>query len=127
MRIVVSCYFMIAVIFNVTAQDVVLYKAREHGALARERLHIVDQDGVPVVGAKVWGGLQTGGNLNDFTPISGTTDTNGEYVIQGKCTNRIRCDILKSGYYRSEFLMTNYGYSHDVKDGKWQPRSEEHT
>ena len=126
MRIVVSFYFMITVILYASAQDVALYNAREHGALTRERLYIVDQDGIPVSGAKIWGGLQTGDNLNDFTPISGMTDTNGEYVIQGKCTNRIRCDIMKSGYYRSEFLMANYGYSHDVKDGKWQPFDSKH-
>ena len=52
MRIIVSFYFMITVILYVSAQDVVLYKAREHGALARERLYIVDQDGIPVAGAK---------------------------------------------------------------------------
>lgn len=120
MKNIVSCSLLILAACGI-AQDLSLVKARVYGAQARECLQVVDQDGVPVAGAKVSGGLQTGGGLNDFTPICGTTNTNGEYVIQGKCTNRIRCDIVKDGYYRSEFLMSSYGYTHSVKNGKWQP------
>ena len=127
MKVIVTHCFIVTFALCASAQDLALYRAREHGALARECLRVVDQDGLPVSDAKVWGGLQTGGNLRDFTPISGVTDTNGEYVIQGKCTNRIRCDITKAGYYRSEFLLTNYGYSHKIKAGKWQPHGDKHT
>ena len=101
-----------------------LYKVWKYGALAKECLRVVDQDGCPVAGARVWGGLQTGGNLNDFTAISGYTNTNGEYVIEGKCTNRIRCDITKVGYYPSELCLSNYGYSHSVSNGVWIPYGE---
>jgi len=104
-----------------SAEEMALYKARRYGAQAKECLRVVDQNGQPVVGARVWGGLQAGDGYNDFIPIRGMTDTNGEYVIQGKCTNRIRCDITKDGYYDSEFLAAGYGYVHSVKDGKWQP------
>ena len=121
MRIVTLLSMVVYSAFCGMAQDVSLSNAREHGALARECLRVVDQDGYPVAGAKVWGGVQIGGDLNDFMPISGTTNTNGEYVIQGKCTNRIRCDITKDGYYRSEFLLANYGYTHTVENGRWQP------
>ena len=121
MKIIILSSIMISSAFCGIAQDVSLYNAREHGALAKECLRVVDQEGLPVAGAKVWGGLQIGSSLNDFIPISGTTNTNGEYIIQGKCTNRIRCDITKDGYYRAEFLLPNYGYSHTVKNGKWQP------
>ena len=127
MKVIVTHCFIVVFALCVSAQDLDLYRAREYGALARECLRVVDQNGIPVAGATIWGGLQTGGNLRDFTPISGVTDTNGEYVIQGKCTNRIRCDITKTGYYRSEFLLTNYGYSHGVKEGKWQPHGNKHT
>ena len=112
---------------GLNTDDLALHKARMHGALAKECLRVVDQDGRPVAGAKIWGGLQTGSGHNDFVPIRGTTDTNGEYVIEGKCTSRIRCDITKDGYYRSEFLMTNYGHTHSLKDGKWQPYGETET
>ena len=126
MKIIVVQCFMVVFALCVSAQDLTLCMAREHGALAMECLRVVDSARHPVAGAKVWGGLQTGGNLGDFTPISGVTDTNGEYVIQGRCTNRIRCDITKFGYYRSEFLLANYGYSHGVRDGKWQPYGDRH-
>lgn len=109
------------------AEEMALYKARQYGAEAKECLRVVDQDGFPIADAKIWGGLQTGGNRNDFIEISGATNTNGEFVIRGKCTNRIRCDVTKEGYYRSEFLLTNYGYSHEVKEGKWQPYGDKHT
>ena len=109
------------------AQDLTLYKARKYGAKAKVCLRVIDQDGIPVGGAKVWGGIQYGDGYDDFTPISGMTDTNGEYVIQGKCTNRIRCDVTKDGYYRSELLLDNYGYRHDLAMGKWMPYGEKRT
>ena len=107
-----------------SADEMALYRARRYGAEAKECLRVIDQDGCPVAGARVWGGLQTGGNLNDFTAISGYTNTNGEYVIEGKCTNRIRCDITKVGYYPSELCLSNYGYSHSVSNGVWIPYGE---
>ena len=127
MKIIVVHCLTFAIALCVSAQNLALYSAREHGALAMECLQVVDQDGSPIADAKIWGGLQTGGNRNDFIEISGATNTNGEYVIRGKCTNRIRCDVTKEGYYRSEFLLTNYGYSHEVKEGKWQPYGDKHT
>ena len=110
-----------------SAEDMALFKARKYGAQVEERLQIVDQDGSPVANATVWGGLQTGDGHRDFIPINGSTDTNGEFIIRGKCTNRIRCDITKDGYYASEFLLTSYGYKHSLKDGKWQPYGGKHT
>ena len=97
------------------------YKARLYGAQAKESLRVIDQNGRPVASARVFGGLQTGDGYNDFVPIRGMTDTNGEYVIQGRCTNRIRCDITKTGYYASEFLVKNYRDTHRVENGKWYP------
>ena len=113
-------WFVLALTVNAvwpSVEEMALYNARRYGAQAKEYLRVIDQDGMPVAGARVWGGLQTGDGYNDFIAIRGTTDTNGEYVIQGKCTNRIRCDITKAGYYRSEFLLTSYGYSHALKNG----------
>ena len=118
---------LVMLVLNSIAQDLALYKARKYGAKAKEYLRVIDQDGIPVGGAKVWGGMQYGDGFNDFTPISGMTDTNGEYVIQGKCTNRIRCDITKDGYYRSELLLDNYGYKHNLVKDKWMPYGEKRT
>lgn len=110
---------------SVDAQE--LYKARRYGAESREILTVVDQDGMPVSDAKIWGGLQTGDGYNEFTPINGNTDTNGVYVIQGKCTNRISCRITKDEYYASEFVSPNYAYRHTFRDGKWHPYGSQHT
>lgn len=109
------------------SDEVKLLKARQHGAKAKECLRVIDQNGVPVAGAKIWGGMQTGDGINDFTPIRGVTDTNGEYVIQGKCTKQIRCDIYKEGYYDSELSLASYGHRHSLKDGKWQPYGAQRT
>lgn len=107
-----------------SAEELALLKARRYGAEAKECLRVVDQDGAPVAGATIWGGLQTGDGYNDYTPICGMTNTNGEYVIQGKCTNRIRCDIVKDGFYRSEFLLDDYAHRHSLKNGEWHPYGE---
>ena len=110
-----------------SAEELALAKARRNGALAKECLRVVDQDGIPVFGARIDGELQTGDGCNDYTPIKGATDTNGEFVVQGKCTNRIRCGITKEGYYASEFVLPNYAYRHSFKDGKWIPYGSQHT
>ena len=102
-------------------EELALRKARRYGALAKECLRVVDQSGIPIVDARIWGGVQTGAGYKDFIPISGNTNTNGEYVIQGKCTNRITCEITKDGYYDSVLELMNYGYRHSLRDGKWQP------
>ncbi len=111
----------------VFAQDFNLYKALTYGAKVKEVLRVVDQDGVPVVGAIVWGGFQTGDGLNDFTPIDGVTDTNGVYVIEGKCTRGLRCRVTYDGYYKSVFELTDYGNSSKPVNGTWLPYGTWHT
>lgn len=58
MRIVTLSSMMVYSAFCGMAQDVSLSNAREHGALAKECLRVVDQDGHPVADAKVWGGCR---------------------------------------------------------------------
>ncbi len=128
--IVRSLCFAIPLILNAagpSAEELTLAKARRYGAQAKECLQVVDQDGMPVADARIWGGLQTGDGYKDFIPIRGSTDTNGEYIVQGKCTNRITCQITKEGYYASEFVLPNYAYRHTFKDGKWIPYGSQHT
>lgn len=100
-----------------------LYNATRKGAMAKICLHVVDSDGRPVPGARLWGGMQTGDGFNDFSPIEGLSDTNGNFVVHGKCTHRIRCRIRKNGYYQSDFLTSfpERGVDPPVIDGKWQP------
>ncbi len=44
-----------------SVEQISLYKARVHGALAKECLRVVDQDGQPVAGAAIRGGCKQGG------------------------------------------------------------------
>ena len=107
--------------------DLTLYNAQRKGAEAKFILRVTDQDGKPVADAKISGGFQTGGNVNDNVPIRGVTDTNGLYVVQGMCTGRVRCGISKDGYYASEFLVKypEEGRGNPVEKGKWAPYGAE--
>ena len=70
----IMLYFMLPLVLNAAgpnAEEMALYRARRYGAQVRECLRIVDQNGIPVVGARVWGGLQHWDGYGDFTPITG--------------------------------------------------------
>lgn len=123
------CIMMPFVLFadGLSKEAMELYKARRYGAEAKECLRVVDQDGKPIVGAKIIGGSQTGEGKNDCIVISGVTNTNGEYTICARCVNKIRCKILKEGYYKSFFELRGYSYTHKVKNGMWQPYGEQST
>ena len=107
-------------------RDLTLYNAQRYGAEAKIILCVIDQDGHPVADAKIFGGFQTGGNINDNVLIRGITDTNGEYMVQGKCTSRVRCGISKDGYYESEYLIEypDGDAEKPVENGKWMPYGE---
>lgn len=124
------CIFAVIPLMAVPAQpDLTLYNAIRNGAKVNICLHVVDSNGNPVPQAKLRGGMQTGDRLNDFSSIKGTTNTNGDYVISGKCTRRLRCGIRKRGYYPSEFSIS-YPIKETVPhiaDGKWLPFGEKRT
>ena len=103
--------------------DLTLYNAQRYGAEAKFVLRVVDYRGFPVADARILGGFQTGGNLNDSEQIRGITDANGECMVQGKCVDRVRCVISKEGYYSSDLLVRypDRMSGQPVKNGKWQP------
>lgn len=122
----IAVYIVLPLTLNAagpSAEELALYNAREDGALICERLRVVDQDGTPVAGARIWGGLQTGDRIGDNTPVRGMTDTNGEYVVKGKVTRIFHCEISKDGYYTSirDFTYGDAITGGSIKDGKWQP------
>ncbi len=112
-----------------SAEEIALYKAITHGALIMEHICVVDQDGLPIEEAKIWGGLQTGYGYNDYTPLDGYTDTNGEFVAKGKCTNFLTLRVTKDGYYETHFRFSYHDTTAvpKVKDGKWQPYDSRRT
>lgn len=128
MKLIV-CIAVASLLTAITAQPVMARCGlTRNGAMINVRLHIVDPEGLPVPQARLWGGLQTGDGLDDFVPIEGLSDSNGDFVIKGKCTNRLRCRIRKEGYYQSDFLLSFPVKDVDapVIDGKWQPFGEMH-
>lgn len=123
---IVTLFLTFPMILNASgpsAEELALAKARRYGAQAKECLRVVDQDGMPVADARIWGGLQTGEGYNDFIPIQGNTNTNGEYTVKGKCNDRLTLRITKAGYYKTDFELSysNTAAIPKVKDGKWQP------
>ena len=112
---------------NLTAGAIASNNAHSHGILAREIIKVVNQDGMPVANARIFGASQTGDTYHDYIAFSGITDTNGVYAIEVKCTYGIRCQIVKEGFYDSEFLLQDYAYTHTVDAGKWMPFGSETT
>ncbi|MGN0847735.1 MAG: hypothetical protein ACI4RA_10185 [Kiritimatiellia bacterium] len=112
-----------------SADEIAYYQARRHGAKVRECIRVVDQDGVPVDGAKMWGGLQTGDGYNDYTSIDGFTDSKGEFLVKGKCTEALTLRITKDGYYKTDARISYRSTAAipKVKDGKWQPYDSQRT
>ena len=112
-----------------SAEEMALYNAMTHGALVLEHIRIVDQDGAPVDHAQVWGGLQTGDGYNDYASIDGYTNTNGEFMVKGRCTRFLTLRITKDGYYKTDFRLSYRATTAEpkVKDGKWQPYDSHRT
>ena len=70
------------------------------GAKAKECFRVVDQEGNPVEGARVYGGFMLD-SPNDYVLIDGVSDTNGEFVAEGRCKDRLRYQITKENYYKT--------------------------
>lgn len=100
-----------------------------YGAKAKECFYVVDQDGRPVEGARIRGAFWTGGGMNDYEAVDGLTNTNGEYVAEGRSKYKLRYTVSKDGYYSTngEVLYVGTRSVPAVKDGKWQPYGERRT
>lgn len=100
-----------------------------YGAKAKECFYVVDQDGNPVEEARIRGAFWTGGGMNDYVPVDGLTNTNGEYVAEGKSRYKLRYTVSKDGYYSTngEVVYVNTRSVPAVKDGKWQPYGTKRT
>lgn len=125
-------FFVIAVLMITATSAFALSKdssyreARRSGALAKIKIHIVDDLGHNVSNADV--SVFFGMN---FRPkgyyLKGVTDTNGVYVAEGKtCGDEIIVDASKQGFYNSvkKLCFAKMGVEHKVEDGKWLPFNE---
>ena len=89
--------FVLALTLSCAANAGVSQNDRGNAALAEVRIRIVDQDGIAVPNARIWGGFTTGASINDYALVNGFTDTNGVYVAQNKCNEFLRFDVRKFG------------------------------
>lgn len=80
-------------------RDGALLAGLDKGAVAKVQLEVVDENGFPVTNAKIFGGFTSGPLLNDYVVIEGSTDTNGEFVAEGRCNDFLRFEVRKDGYY----------------------------
>lgn len=103
----------------------VLGKTLLWGRVAKtmEILHVVDQDGMPVPDAIIFGGFRTGTGLDDYIAVNGRTDSSGKFVAKGRCVDFLRCQVKKEGFYTTEYRLvyTDPKTGTMVKNGKWQP------
>ena len=124
MRIKVALVLSSTVICLV-ANARITYELSIKGADAKVVLKVVDQDGVAVSDAKIWGAFSAN-HLKDSVLVDGMTNTNGEFIAQGNCNEILRVDVTKEGYYNTEEKINFWQSKSDpiVVDGKWQPYGE---
>ena len=99
------------------ATDVSRARGYAYGAKAKECFYVVDQDGKPVPGARIFGEFVGGPEVN------GLTDKNGLYIAKGRCKDWLSYSFFKEGYYKTQgdirYLDTTSFPA--VVNRKWQP------
>ena len=132
MRIIAAaciCFHMASVsaysigITNSMVRDKSRIIGETRGANAREILYMVDQNGVPLVDARIHGSFWPGGNGKEYILVDGLTNVDGEYIAEGISKWKLTYWVTKEGYYKSSGQI-DYLASTNVpviKDGKWQP------
>lgn len=87
------------------AQDkaqLALLKAQTYGAQFDVRIRVIDDEGIPVEGAKCEGWAYIDRHKDNGYPHSGITDSNGVVCVSGKCGKWVSVAISKEGYYSTQ-------------------------
>ena len=116
-----------AFVLPVAAMDSLMENAIRHGAMAKIRYRVVDDDGTPVgnVVAHVW--FSSYARHQDDAEWFVTTDTNGMFTVEHRTNESLDCGFDKEGYYHSSdkiLFRERKDVLAKVKDGKWQPYGE---
>ena len=124
--LVALCTFVL----SVAAMDSLMENAIRHGAMAKIRYRVVDDEGAPVsnVVAHVW--FSSYARHQDDAEWFVTTDTNGMFTVEHRTNESLDCGFDKEGYYHSSdqiLFRKRKGVSVMVVDGKWQPYGETRT
>ena len=98
-------------------------KARRNGGDLRMIVSAVDDRGNAVTNASVK--VLMGMNFREKAYyVTGLTDTNGQFIVEGKTTgNEVEIEIMKGGYYRGhdKLCLIAMGKEFEVTNGRWQP------
>lgn len=97
-------------------------------AKAQATMRVVDQNGEPVSNAIIDGGFADyrTPSIEQGTPFSAQTDTNGCAVLNGKTSGEFTYRVRKEGYYNTggeykEWMKLWRPPASNIKDGRWQP------
>lgn len=120
-------FFSVAMLFVMglfaAKKDAAYQEARRSGAWTKIELHVADDDGAPVPGARVKALL--GMNFRQLGKwVEGNSDTNGVFVLEGKtCGDEVEVCVAKEGYYSTKMRLcyATMGAERKVVGGRWQP------
>jgi len=128
---VIACVGAWLVCFGGYSPDVIKAMAQDRsriigetmGAKAREVLRVVDQDGIPVTNARVYGSFWPGNAGRNYFLVDGVTDSDGEYVAEGMSKWKLTYQVTKTGYYMSNGTIDYLAATNIpvIINGKWQP------
>ncbi len=127
--IVCSCAWLVCFggyspdIIKAMAQDKSRIIGETNGAKAREVLRVVDQDGIPVTDARIYGSFWPGDNGRNYILVDGVTNSDGEYIAEGMSKWKLTYQVTKTGYYMSTGAIDYLAATNIpvVLNGKWQP------
>ena len=93
------------------------------GARAKEILRVVDQDGLPVMNARIYGSFWPGDNGKKYILVDGLTNADGEYIAEGMSKWKLTYQVMKTGHYNSSGMIDYLAITNlpVIKNGKWQP------
>ena len=103
-------------------------RAIRYGAEAKYIYRVVDDEGLPVVGANAHVWFSSYGRKWDNADWTIKTDANGFFTAAHRLNERFSVNVYKEGYYDSSDDIFYLGMmTLPVRDGKWQPYGEERT
>ena len=100
-----------------------------NGAQAKEILLVIDQDGMPIMNAQIYGSFWPSNNGEKYVLVNGLTNADGELVVTGVSKWKLSFRVSKTGYYTSNETI-DYLASTNVPviaNGKWQPYGSKRT
>lgn len=108
----------------IAAWDDTKTSAIRNGAEVKLLMHIVDDQGSAIPGARISYGFSDG--YNKFKHHVGNSNQEGNYKIIGNCRFYVSYNVCKEGFYATEGKVdyANSKICPAVVEGKWQPYGE---